>query len=113
MRITQATVERLAGEAERITGRTVLESISRPGDGTTRYVMAESMVSTYKGARTAAAYLLGVLTGAHPEGQIHYVEHGRPDWVAEVDDAFKFGSMPAPAVAAFHAGYQYGRTHRR
>lgn len=112
MRITQATVERLADEAGRVTGKDVLESISKPGDGTTHYVMAESMTSTYKGARTAAAYLLGVLTGAHPEGQIHYVEH-RPEWIAEVDDAFKFGSMPAPAVAAFHAGYQYGRTHRR
>lgn len=112
MRITKETVRRLAEEAERATGKPMIESINTPGDGRVHYVMAESMTSTYYGARTAAAYLLGVLTGAHPEGQIHWVEN-RPEWITEIDDAFRFGSMAGPAVQAFHAGYAYGRSLRR
>lgn len=111
MRITQLTVERLAEEIRTRTGRDTVQTISRPGDGRTHYLMAESMTSTYYGARTAAAYLLGILTGLDPAGQIHWIET-RPEWITEIDDAFRFGSMNPACVRAFHAGYRYGRTHR-
>jgi hypothetical protein len=89
MRITKTIVRKLAAEAERITGRPMIESINSPGDGRTHYVMAESHVSTYYGARAAAAYLLGVLAGADPDGPVNWTAR-RPGWVATVDHEFKF-----------------------
>jgi hypothetical protein len=111
MRITRETVRKLSDEAERVTGRTMLESINTPGDGTVHYVMAESMISTYRGTRAAAAYLLGVLAGADPDGQVHYVDT-RAAWLTEIDDEFKFGAHTAVHVRAHTAGYAYGRRFR-
>jgi hypothetical protein len=111
MRITKDTVRGLAAEAERITGRTVLEAINSPGDGRVHYVMTESMTSTYYGARAAAAYLLGVLAGANPDGPVNWIEH-RPGWVATVDHEFRFDAIPAAIVRAYQAGHAYGTAHR-
>lgn len=111
MRITQTIVERLAAEAERRTGRKVLEGISRPGDGRTRYVMSESMISTYSGARNATAYLLGILAGSDPDGSVHWVEN-RPGWITEIDSEFRFGQTGRTALAAHQAGTAYGKTLR-
>src|ERR1041385_8793037 len=112
MRITRSTVDRLAAEAERVTGRPMIEGINPPGDGRTHYVMAESMTSTYYGASAAAAYMLGVLAGADPDGPVNWVEH-RPGWVAEIDSEFRFGEIPAATLRAYQAGTEYGRSHRR
>lgn len=111
MRITQATVERLAAEATARSGRIILEGINSPGDGSTRYCMSESSISVYKTARVAAAYLLGVLSGLHPAGHVKWIED-RPEWVAKIDAEFEYGQIGAAALAAHTAGTEYGRTHR-
>ena len=110
MRITRGTVDQLAAEAERITGRTMIESIIHTGSGT-KYVMAESMISTYKGARAAAAYLLGVLSGADPAGPVNWVEH-RPGWVAQIDAEFRLDEIGKDSLRAYKAGREYGRQLR-
>lgn len=107
MRITQATVERLAAEIKQQAGRAPVESVSHPGDGRTHYVMAESATSTYYGARQAAAYLLGVLAGLDPAGVWHHVNH-RPEWVTAIDAAYQFDAIPAAQLAAHSAGIRYG-----
>jgi hypothetical protein len=111
MRITQSTVERLAAEITRVSGYAPVESISHPGDGRTHYVMAESRTSTYYGARQAAAYLLGMLAGFDPAGKVRHIET-RPQWVADIDDEYEFGNIPAKQLAARWAGTHYGETLR-
>ena len=112
MRITKEHVRKLASEAERITGREILNQVYSPGDGCTRYVMTESMISTYKGARAATAYLLGVLSGSAPGGPASWVET-RPGWIADIDAAYRFGQIPAACIQAFASGTAYGRNLRR
>jgi hypothetical protein len=107
MRITQSTVEKLNDEIERLTGTAPVESISRPGDGRTHYVMTESFTSTYYGARTATAYLLGILDGLDPEGSVHHVD-ARPQWIADIDNAYRFDGVPGRQRAARTAGVRRG-----
>lgn len=112
MRITKTLVEELGREAAERSGRIVLEGINSPGDGATRYCMSESSVSVYKTARVAAAYLLGVLAGLDPDGLVHWTAN-RPPWIEAIDDEYKFGQIGPKALAAYRAGTEYGRTHRR
>lgn len=112
MRITQAIVQRLADEAKARSGRIILESINNNGNSRgTAYYMAESSISVYYGARQAAAYLLGVLSGLDPDGPVHWVDT-RPEWIASIDGEFEYGRIGAAALAAHTAGTEYGRTHR-
>jgi hypothetical protein len=111
VRITRSTIDQLAAEAERVTGKPMIESINRPGDGRTHYVMAESMTSTYYGARQAAAYLLGVLAGANPDGPVNWIEH-RPGWVADIDHEFRYNEIPGATMRAYQAGRAYGQQAR-
>lgn len=105
MRITQSTVEALAAEASEA-GVNTIESINHPGDGRTHYVMAESMTSTYYGARQAAAYICGVLDARGVvSSQILQVrrEVGGP-----------LGKQaPADVATAYMAGKAYARTVER
>jgi hypothetical protein len=111
MRITQTTVERLAREVEGLTGFAPVQGINHPGDGRTHYVMAESMTSTYYGARQATAYLLGMLHGLDPAGKVRHIET-RPQWVADIDNEYEFGNIPAKQLAARQAGTAYGEKLR-
>jgi hypothetical protein len=99
MRITQSTVEALAAEAEKAGVRTV-ESINHPGDGRTHYVMAESMTSTYYGARQAAAYILGVL---------HRVQLpvDRSELSVRITREIKAGQVGGRQGKAYDDGYWY------
>jgi hypothetical protein len=111
MRITQTTVELLNREIGRLAGIAPVETISRPGDGRTHYVMTESMTSTYYGARQATAYLLGVLAGLDPDGPARHAD-SRPAWIDTIETAFVLGCIPARQVAANQAGRAYGETLR-
>ena len=111
MRITKTHVQRLAAEIEERTGTNPVGTISSPGDGRTHYMMQESMTSTYYGARAAAAYLLGILTGIDPDGPVHWTET-MPEWVRDIDTEFTFGEIGKASVEAYAAGRAYGRTHR-
>jgi hypothetical protein len=108
MRITMAVVRELAAEAEKVTGKEILNGINSPGDGQTRYVMTESMISVYKGSRAAAAYLLGILRGSDPEGPVHWIET-RPARIAEIDAAYRFDQISGPCLKAFDDGARRGR----
>jgi hypothetical protein len=108
MRITQSVVRELAGEAAKVTGRPVLEGIISPGDGRTHYIMTESAVSTYYGARAATAYLLGILCGSDPAGPAHWIA-ARPGRITEIDTAYRFGSISGPCLRAFDDGCRRGR----
>jgi hypothetical protein len=109
VKITKSTVERLAAEVERRTGNRPVESIGQPGDGRTHYIMSESATGvTYYGARAAAAYLLGILRGAGPDGSVHHVDTA---WVQQIDDALTFA--PVPSRQAFFTGTERGYALRK